>query len=646
MRQGKLLFLLSLVMLFTAGTAVADSGEWQPILPEDLSMTQESKAPAAPAIYLYRQVDRDDNNSWEDVYARIKILNEEGLKYANLEIPFVKGSESIRSLEARSISPDGAVTAFNGEVYEKPLVKSRDVKLMAKTIALPNVTVGSIIEYRYRRRTPSGWIFNSQWLLSEDLFTRHAKFSLRPYSAFAMRWSWPLGLPDGTDAPKKQGDLIRLETRNVAAFVSEDYMPPEEVMKFRVDFIYDTVNATGDVDKYWKDFGTSAHRRVESFVKGKAVLQREVDKIVQVEDSPETKLRKIYVRTQQIRNTTFEPDQTEQEEKRARLQDAKSAADVLEHGYGDRVEITWLFLGLVRTAGLPADAVLLGRRDRNFFDKRLMNSRQLNGYAVVVTLGDREVYLDPGAMYTPFGVLPWYETAVTGLRLDKSGGKWLSTPKAAIADSRVARRATFRLNEQGSLEGKVTVTYTGLEAAWRRVTERHDDEEDRRKFLKDELERDVPVGLDVKVTNSPDWTNGDKPLVVEYDVKIPGWATTLGKRVLLPVGVFSGGEKHMFEHAARVHPVYFQFPSRHTDDISVEFPKGWKVGSLPKGRAVDRGVAAYSMTMDLSSDGLRMKRDLSHEILVVPATGYAQLRDFFQTVRAGDEEQVVLSPGS
>jgi hypothetical protein len=34
--------------------------EWLPIDPADLKMTSEPKAPGAPAIYLYRQVDRKD----------------------------------------------------------------------------------------------------------------------------------------------------------------------------------------------------------------------------------------------------------------------------------------------------------------------------------------------------------------------------------------------------------------------------------------------------------------------------------------------------------------------------------------------------------------------------------------------------------
>jgi len=39
------------------------------------------------------------------------------------------------------------VTNFDGKVYEQTIVKAKGVKFLAKTITLPDVQVGSIIEY-------------------------------------------------------------------------------------------------------------------------------------------------------------------------------------------------------------------------------------------------------------------------------------------------------------------------------------------------------------------------------------------------------------------------------------------------------------------------------------------------------------------
>ena len=77
------LFLL-IVVLFVGATlrnARPVSGdEWQPISQDELKMTSEPLAPGAPAIYLYRQVDRNDSNraANEYNYVRIKVFIEEG----------------------------------------------------------------------------------------------------------------------------------------------------------------------------------------------------------------------------------------------------------------------------------------------------------------------------------------------------------------------------------------------------------------------------------------------------------------------------------------------------------------------------------------------------------------------------------------
>ena len=64
-----------------------------PVPAEELKMKSEPLAPGAPAIILYRQVDRDDSGlqGREYNYVRIKILTEEGRKYADIELPFLKG---------------------------------------------------------------------------------------------------------------------------------------------------------------------------------------------------------------------------------------------------------------------------------------------------------------------------------------------------------------------------------------------------------------------------------------------------------------------------------------------------------------------------------------------------------------------------
>ena len=272
------------VWMFATVNAKAAIG-FQPVLPDELKITSEPLAPGAPAIILYRQVDRDDNGrtSHEDDYLRIKILNEEGRKHANVEIPFFKKTQDVVNIRARTIRPNGSIAEFDGKVYEKELVKGRGLRYLAKTFTLPDVQVGSIIECCFTMDLGENMLFESNWILNEELFTRKAQFSLKPYRGtyqqFSLRWSWN-SLPPGSDPPKEGPDhIIRMAAANIVAFQKEDYMPPEDGLRSRVDFIYEEGIVERDQASYWKKIGKQRNAQLEGFIDKNKAMQQAVAQI-------------------------------------------------------------------------------------------------------------------------------------------------------------------------------------------------------------------------------------------------------------------------------------------------------------------------------------------------------------------------------
>jgi transglutaminase-like putative cysteine protease len=631
---------------------------FQPPNPDELKMTSEPLAPGAPAIILYRQVDRDDNGqtTHEDDYIRIKILTDEGRKYGNVEIPFFRETEDLANVRARSIKPDGSIAEFDGKVFEKPLGKERGSRFMAKSFTLPDVQVGSVIEYYFTHDFRQDLVYQhtvmlygSQWILSSDLFTKSARFSLKPYTAsystMQLHWTWH-DLPTGS-VPKQGPDrIVRMEASNIPAFQTEDFMPPANELKSRVDFIYTDELPEDNPDKFWKKVGSKRNGQLESFVGKRKAMEEAVAQIVSPNDPPEVKLRKIYDRVQQIRNESYELRKTEQEEKRDKEKPVENVEDLWKRGYGNGVQLTWLYLALVRAAGFEAYGCWVSGRSEYFFNPKIMEAGKLNSNVVLVKLNGKDLYFDPGAEFTPFGLLTWSETGVLGLRLDKDGGTWIQTTLPAASDSRMERKATLRLTDSGDLEGKITVTYTGLEAMYHRLDVRHADDVARKKFLEDRLKFQVPAAVEAELVNQPDWSGSETPLVAEFDLKIPGWASPAGKRVVLPAAIFTAVEKHIFEHTNRVHPIYFEYPYEKLDDLTIELPLGWSVSSVPPAHTQDGHVVSYSLKVENGKDTLHLTRKLTVDFLILEQKYYGALRNFFQVVRTGDEEQIVLQPGA
>ena len=633
-----------LLLLLGLASPTAWAGEdWLPITPEELKMTSEPKAPSAQAIYLYRQVDRDDTAYREYNYYRLKIFTEEGRKYADVEIPFVKGFGNIKNIQARTINPDGRIANFDGKIYEKTVVKARDVKYLAKTFSMPDVQAGSIIEYRYTRNYPEGFISDSRWILSEELFTRHAKFSLHRSERFSMQISYPRALPEGNSPPVEDHHMIRMEAENIPAFQIEDYMPPQDEMKYRVEFMYSN-NRQRDYEQFWKNEAKQLFFSVDTFTNRRKAMEQAITEIISPSDTPEQKLRKIYDRCQKIRNTSFEREKSAQERDRENLKEIKNVEDVWKRGYADGSEITWLFLALARAADFDAVPVMISTRERHFFNPKMMNSDDLNTNVVRVKLDGKDVYFDPGIAFAPFGVLPWYECNVPGLIIDKDAAVWITTTMPPASESGQERKAALQLDDTGTLTGKVSITFKGLSALRRRIDESGEDNTAHKKYLEDEIKAEIPVPAEVELSNSPDWDSSAPTFVAEFSVKVTGWTSTAGRRTLLAAGLFGGTEKHTFESANRVHPIYFAFPYSDVDDVTITLPASSSIENIPQPVHVDMKACAYTASAESKNGMLHLSRTVMFDIRMVDAKYYPALHQFFQTVRNGDEQQVVLSP--
>ncbi len=635
----------AVLLLSIALPSIASLGaDWPAVAPEELKMTSEPLAPSAAAIYFFRQVDRDDSKANEYNYVRIKILKEEGRKYADVELLYFKRVSSIHNIQARTIRPDGTILNFDGKVFDKTVVKARGVRFLAKTFTLPDVEVGSIVEYSYSYHWNRELVYDSHWILSEELFTKHAMFSLKPSTFIPVHWT-PRHLPPGTAQPAFDTKrVLRLEVQNIPVFETEDYMPPQDQLKARVDFIYG--NDVWLPKFYWDNVSRGFYTYVENFVGKSNALKQALPQIIEPADSPEVKLQKIYARVQRIRNFSFEEEKTEQEQKREELKKVKNVEDVWTRGYGSGGTINWLYLAFVRAAGFEAYPVFVSRRNEYFFDSELPDSSQLNDTVVLVKMGGKYLYLDPGTPFAPFGLLPWPETGVTGLKVDKSGGSWVTTDLPESSVSRVERRSEMKLSDDGSLDGKLTVTFSGLEALWRRIEERNEDGPERKKFLEDEVRESVPGTVDVELMNKPDWNNTSPVLLAEFRLKISAWTSAAGRRQMLPLGFFSRAEKHIFERETRVHPIYFTFPAEKTDDVTIQLPPGWRVTGLPAAQDRDAKACVYSLKAENEDGVVHVVRNLNMKLVFTDIKSYPALRNFFQAVRTGDDQQIVLEPGA
>jgi len=375
-------------------------------------------------------------------------------------------------------------------------------------------------------------------------------------------------------------------------------------------------------------------------------MEEAVAQVVAPQDANDVKLRKLYDRALQIRNTSYELEKSQQEEKRAKEKAVENVEDVWKRGYGSATQITWLYLALLRAAGFEAYGCWVADREHYFFNPKTEQSEKLDTNVVLLKLNGHDLYFDPGAAFTPYGLLPWTETRTAGLCLDKNGGFWIETPLPASSDSASEYQAKLKLSPAGDLEGTLRLAYSGLEAMDWRLDMLHSDDVERKRALEAYVKEQISRPAEVELTNKPDWRSTGPPLIAEFAVKIPGWTSDAGKRAVFPVGIFTASEKHLFENGERTTPVYFPYPSARIEDVTIELPTDWNVNSVPQDEDRDGRDVRYSFKVEMRQNKLHFMRKLNVDVFMLGVNQYANLRNFFQIVRRADDQQIILQPAT
>lgn len=625
------------------------AADWPPISQEELAMKDNPASPGALAMVLYREQVADATDSTETLYYRYKIFTEEGKKYANVEIPYFKGSMGINNVHARTVHADGQAFEFDGQMFDKTVVRFGDVKMQVRTFSLPNVTPGSIIEYRYKIQKDPDLIYNVFWQVQDEVFTKHAHFVYKPYQGIvdgALAWRI-FRLPKEMQPQKQKDGSFAMDVNNVQGIPEEDYMPPIDELRGHVEFVYMKDEPTKDPKEYWDKVAKRWAEEEDHFVGKRAPVRQAADQTVSATDAPEVKLRKLYARAQQVKNLSAEEEKTSQETKRDKTKDNQNSEDVLKHGYGTGNDINQFFVALAQAEGFDAGVVWARPRNRGLFHPEAENSSELDDEFVVVHTAEKDYFVDPSAPLCPFDLLPWYETGIKVLRPTKQGAVMLTTPMVSGTNSKTERVAKFVLGQDGMLSGTITVRYTGQRALSRREDERNEDDAAKRKMITDEVKQWLPSNSKVELSELNGWDKPDDAIEAQFKVALPGNMESAGRRALFPLGVYYAGRPQMFEHTSRQQQIYFHFPYEDVDDITIQMPLAWNVDSVPPAQNVNPGGGlVYQMTAKQEAGVLHIQRRLTVGGVSYGVENYPAIRKFFSLAKTGDEQQAVITAGA
>ena len=648
-RRTFLCTLISAVAWFPA----LGSGNWQPT-PEELKMTSDPAAPNARAVYLFREETVDDKLHYHSLYARVKILTEKGKEeFSDIEMPYEGGVSNVRAVEGRTFHADGTVAQFTGKPYSKELVKAGNIKIMEKVFSLPDVQVGSILEYRYELQYDDNYVEPPQWDIQQPVFVHKAHYRFVPTQidlaylsskdAFGkekngsrlLYFPW---LPPGNKVKESMDGSFDLVVDNVPALPDEEFEPPLNSFSYRLIFYYSSTFTGAD---YWKEEGKEWGKDVDRFAAPSDRIRQAVAGIVAPGDTDDQKLQKIYEALMALENTRFTREHSQAENLAQGLR-VKTAADIWDQKRGSDDEIARLFIAMARAEGMKAYAMAVTERNRNLLNTGYLSWGQLEDEIAIVNMGGKDVYFDPGQRYCEYGKLHWMHSDVLGIRQTDGGVTLATTPPQPYPDNQATRIAELQLGPDGALTGVVRITMKGAQALrWRQDALRNDEQEAKKDF-EGELQTKVPDGVHVTADHFVNLTDNEQQLMAVVTVS-GSLGTQTGKRILLPSAFFEAGEKPLFPQEKRENAVDLLYPYMVSDQVTLKLAPGLSIESVPTNAKIPMGqFALYQAIYKNQGATYIQARQVALGTPFFKVEEYPQLRDFFQKSGAQDQEQVVL----
>jgi Domain of Unknown Function with PDB structure (DUF3857)/Transglutaminase-like superfamily len=629
--------------------------QWTAPTSEELKMTSQAEVPGAPAVFLDKEEITDDKLHMWSRYVRLKVLTERGKEYANVQLEQYSSTDrygdprgyTVNNIAGRTIHPDGTIIPFTGKPFEKLIEKGQGAKETQKVFTLPNVEVGSIIEYRYQLSYGDGYYIAPDWFIQSDLYTRKAHYLWRPTSQVT-GIAWTPILPKGADLKQTRlpdtawdsGKLsIELNVKDVPPTPDEEFMPPIASLSYRVLFYYTPFHSG---EEFWKEEGKIWTKERDKFIGPGPKVSAAVKGLVADSDTQEQKLRKIYAAVMKLDNTSYSRDRSAAEEKAQGLSEAKSTDDVWERKRGGDYQIVQLFVAMARAAGMKAYVMGVTSRDHSFFLPSFYSFSQLDDDVAIVNVDGKEQFFDPSQRYCPYQQLAWKHTSVKGVRQTDTGTAIDVTPEQTYKVARTDRIADLNMDEHGEAAGTVTMIFRGAPALRWRQDFLRGDETSLKHNLETAVERLLPGGMEVKVNSIDKLEDYEQPLSVLFDVKGHIGSST-GKRLLLPSDLFESNAKPTFPHEKREIPVYFEYNHSVIDAVRVKFPASLTLESVPTAENLPfHETALYAIKADSTPTSITVHRNfLLGDIMYTPEQ-YPELRAFYNKFETKDQEPMVL----
>jgi hypothetical protein len=576
---------------------------------------------------------------------RIRIINSDGFKYANVEIPYSVGD---RMLSFRA----STFNIRNGEIVETKiprksfiLEKTSESRMTLK-FNFPDVHEGSVIEYSYKKRKSDNNIAALvPWSFQSDIPVILSSMTVAYPDFFKFKAEISGSAEYVNSRRTSEKNFIRGETVNVITntYYAEN-VPAfryEPIIKSSIEHItqisfelasvsrdqsyYKEVNPTyATLTKFLldrDDFGAPLKTDFKSLAESITFDQK--DNL--------SKVKKIHEYI--TKNILYNDDEDFTVSNRLRR--------VLSKERGNSAEINMILITMLRSLNIKADPVILSTRSNGTLNQLFVMIQQFNYVVARVSIDGVFYIIDATDPLLPFNVLPF--NCLNG------AGRLIAEYEPGFIDLKNKEKdySSYKLNLSldisGTLTGNFENTYSDYAAY------------EKRKLIKmvsetgyiDELKSILPTAeiSEFKILNQEDKYSD---FTEAFSIKIANGVQQAGDELLLNPVLPPANTKNPFYAQERKFPVDFGCPVSELYSLTLNIPEGYSVAYKPENISIilGKGDAKYEFRCTQAGNTLLIKSGLNIDKTVFQPSEYTGLQDFYLKIQQKQSEMIVLKKNS
>lgn len=620
---------------------------------EELTMTQYDADPEAKAVVLYRSVDVSYILAGEDLQilyqnkVRIKVLKQEGVSEGDVNIVYydpekASSGEFVTNLKASSYNlENGKVvrTKMTGDLKNKERIDGYHTQVK---FSVPNVKVGSVIEYEYVLRSDYTMNINT-WYAQRDIPVFHTEYNVSipqiyifhtATTGFATlatkQQEGTLVVAGGASCPTNDytfvGDkLPKLEDDDYVYCIEDYYTKVSHELNFlqniRNGIRQPYTSTWSNIDSlliFDDDFGKRF--KMENPLKQEQVA-------LNLDHSLPVTERVAALRDLLLQHYKWNESYRFFGESASKLKKEKS---------GCSGTLNFALMAMLRDEGINAYPVLLSQRHKGRIPMTHASIESLNAGCLQVATSDSTFcYVDASAEDYPVGSLrPMFLVNSARAIPDAWHGHWVDLREAGAGRETTMTQAS--LSADGLLSGTAQLYYDGVDAAIVRATHRLTTDSAElvaRHAQSYEVEYD-----DFKLEGLND-RNARMVENITFHKQLDADGERMYFNPFLFVHLKSG-----FEAEERQLPVEFGHSTSERHSIMLQIPEGYEVEEMPKGLSIampDNGITCKVACAN-NNGKISIRVNYSRPSIMYTADQYENLRNFWMTVENTTNQMIVL----